>query len=107
MAVDIAPCLLNTFPKRMLAIGRAITSAWPRAFEPAAPASQFIDQCRVAAAHGVESHHTRGACMETDTRPKPFYKSLYLQVIAAIVIGALLGHFYPHAGEAMKPLSTL
>jgi len=32
------------------------------------------------------------------------YKSLYLQVIVAIVIGVLLGHFYPHAGEAMKPL---
>src|SRR6185369_17800835 len=32
------------------------------------------------------------------------YKSLYLQVIVAIIIGVLLGHFYPHAGEAMKPL---
>ena len=35
---------------------------------------------------------------------KPLYKSLYLQVIAAIVIGVLLGHFYPSAGESMKPL---
>jgi len=35
---------------------------------------------------------------------KPFYKSLYLQVITAIVIGVLLGHFYPQTGEAMKPL---
>ena len=35
---------------------------------------------------------------------KPFYKSLYMQVIAAIVIGILLGHFYPETGEAMKPL---
>jgi aerobic C4-dicarboxylate transport protein len=35
---------------------------------------------------------------------KPFYKSLYLQVITAIVIGALLGHFWPQTGEAMKPL---
>src|SRR5580765_2014529 len=35
---------------------------------------------------------------------KPFYKSLYFQVIVAIVIGVLLGHFYPHTGEAMKPL---
>ena len=26
---------------------------------------------------------------------KPFYKSLYFQVITAIVIGVLLGHFYP------------
>jgi len=35
---------------------------------------------------------------------KPLYKSLYFQVIVAIVIGVLLGHFYPATGEAMKPL---
>src|SRR5215217_4917518 len=35
---------------------------------------------------------------------KPLYRSLYLQVIVAIVIGVLLGHFYPATGEAMKPL---
>ena len=35
---------------------------------------------------------------------KPFYKSLYVQVIVAIVIGVLLGHFWPATGEAMKPL---
>ena len=42
--------------------------------------------------------------MNKDPVRKPFYKSLYLQVITAIVIGVLLGHFYPHTGEAMKPL---
>jgi aerobic C4-dicarboxylate transport protein len=35
---------------------------------------------------------------------KPLYQSLYLQVIVAIIIGVILGHFWPHAGEAMKPL---
>ena len=35
---------------------------------------------------------------------KPLYRSLYFQVITAIVIGVLLGHFYPATGEAMKPL---
>ena len=35
---------------------------------------------------------------------KPFYKSLYLQVIAAIIIGVLLGHFFPSTAESMKPL---
>ncbi len=35
---------------------------------------------------------------------QPLYRSLYAQVITAIVIGVLLGHFYPAAGEAMKPL---
>ncbi len=36
--------------------------------------------------------------------PRPFYRHLYAQVLAAIVIGALLGHFAPATGEAMKPL---
>ena len=35
---------------------------------------------------------------------QPLYKSLYFQVIVAIVIGVLLGHFYPDTGAAMKPL---
>jgi aerobic C4-dicarboxylate transport protein len=34
---------------------------------------------------------------------KPLYQSLYFQVIVAIVIGVVLGHFYPEAGVAMKP----
>lgn len=37
-------------------------------------------------------------------RSQPIYKSLYFQVISAIVIGVLLGHFYPETGAAMKPL---
>jgi aerobic C4-dicarboxylate transport protein len=35
---------------------------------------------------------------------KQFYKTLYFQVVTAIVIGALLGHFYPALGALMKPL---
>lgn len=35
---------------------------------------------------------------------RKIYKSLYFQVLAAIVIGVLLGYFYPAAGAAMKPL---
>jgi aerobic C4-dicarboxylate transport protein len=42
--------------------------------------------------------------MDKDLTPKPFYKSLYFQVITAILIGVLLGHFYPATGTAMKPL---
>src|ERR1700709_2318765 len=42
--------------------------------------------------------------MDHQPTAKPFYKSLYLQVITAIIIGVLIGHFYPHTGEAMKPL---
>lgn len=35
---------------------------------------------------------------------KPFYKSLYVQVLVAIAIGILLGHFFPETGVALKPL---
>src|SRR5687768_13224960 len=37
-------------------------------------------------------------------KSKPLYQSLYFQVITAIIIGVLLGHFYPETGAAMKPL---
>jgi aerobic C4-dicarboxylate transport protein len=42
--------------------------------------------------------------MQMKKTGKPIYKSLYFQVITAIVIGVLLGHFYPETGAAMKPL---
>ncbi|WP_263146447.1 dicarboxylate/amino acid:cation symporter [Pseudomonas sp. RIT-PI-AD] len=35
---------------------------------------------------------------------KPFYKSLYVQVLVAIAIGIALGHFYPQTAVALKPL---
>ncbi|PVZ82165.1 C4-dicarboxylate transporter DctA [Serratia sp. S1B] len=35
---------------------------------------------------------------------KPLYKSLYFQVLTAITLGVLLGHFYPDLGAQMKPL---
>ena len=36
--------------------------------------------------------------------PLPWYRHLYVQVLVAIVAGALLGHLQPALGEAMKPL---
>jgi aerobic C4-dicarboxylate transport protein len=42
--------------------------------------------------------------MEQQAARKPLYKSLYFQVVTAIVIGVLLGYFAPQTGEAMKPL---
>ncbi len=35
---------------------------------------------------------------------KPIYKSLYVQVLTAIIIGVALGYFYPSLGADMKPL---
>ena len=42
--------------------------------------------------------------MDKDPTPRPIWKSLYAQVITAIIIGVVLGNFWPQAGEAMKPL---
>ncbi|WP_173910993.1 dicarboxylate/amino acid:cation symporter [Acinetobacter sp. Marseille-Q1618] len=41
---------------------------------------------------------------EKPKKPQKFYQILYVQVIAAIVLGILLGHFYPDVGESLKPL---
>ncbi|MGA0607282.1 dicarboxylate/amino acid:cation symporter [Phenylobacterium sp. VNQ135] len=34
----------------------------------------------------------------------PFWAHLYVQVLAAIVMGAAIGHFWPEIGESLKPL---
>jgi len=41
---------------------------------------------------------------EPHPQRKPLYQHLYVQVIAAIVLGVILGHFSPGLGEQMKPL---
>src|SRR5450755_2816536 len=48
--------------------------------------------------------HFKETSVDHQPVSKPLYKSLYFQVITAIVIGVLLGHFWPQTGEAMKPL---
>jgi aerobic C4-dicarboxylate transport protein len=35
---------------------------------------------------------------------RPWYTVLYVQVLIAIAVGVVLGHYYPDAGKAMKPL---
>lgn len=37
-------------------------------------------------------------------KKKPLYKVLYVQVIFAIVVGVILGHYYPSLATEMKPL---
>ena len=37
-------------------------------------------------------------------RRKPFYAQLYVQVLAAIALGALIGHLFPDFGASLKPL---
>ncbi|HNJ46801.1 MAG TPA: dicarboxylate/amino acid:cation symporter [Novosphingobium sp.] len=41
---------------------------------------------------------------ETTERRLPLHRQLYAQVLTAIVAGALLGHFFPELGTALKPL---
>ncbi len=42
--------------------------------------------------------------MQTVATREPIYRSLYFQVLVAIGVGALLGHYAPATGAAMKPL---
>ena len=35
---------------------------------------------------------------------RSIFKSLYVQVLFAVIVGVLLGHFYPEVGVDMKPL---
>ena len=42
--------------------------------------------------------------MSLSTGRTPLYKSLYVQVLAAVIFGVLLGHFFPQTGAEMKPL---
>jgi len=36
--------------------------------------------------------------------PKPIYRQLYFQVVAAILLGVTVGHFWPEIGASLKPL---
>jgi len=35
---------------------------------------------------------------------RPWYRQLYVQVVIAILLGVIIGHFWPATGEALKPL---
>jgi aerobic C4-dicarboxylate transport protein len=50
---------------------------------------------------------TESAATETArpaARRQPWYKILYIQVLIAIVLGVLVGRFYPDLGKELKPL---
>jgi aerobic C4-dicarboxylate transport protein len=45
--------------------------------------------------------------IESDTgavSPPPLWRHLYVQVLVAIALGVLVGHFWPETGAALKPL---
>ena len=37
-------------------------------------------------------------------KSKPFYRTLWGQVVIALLLAILYGHFYPSSGVAMRPL---
>ncbi len=42
--------------------------------------------------------------MTVPPKRRPWYRILYAQVLVAVFLGILTGHFFPYAGMAMKPL---
>jgi aerobic C4-dicarboxylate transport protein len=42
--------------------------------------------------------------MATSSKRTPWYRLLYLQVLAAVMLGALVGYCFPHFGQLLKPL---
>jgi aerobic C4-dicarboxylate transport protein len=45
-----------------------------------------------------------GAPHATPPKHKKFYQALYFQVVVGLVIGVLVGHFWPDVGASLKPL---
>jgi len=41
---------------------------------------------------------------QTTTRRKPLYKQIYFWVLVGIVLGILVGHFFPKTGQALEPI---
>ena len=40
----------------------------------------------------------------TTASSRPWYSILYIQVLIAIALGIVLGHYFPDTGKALKPL---
>src|SRR5882672_246236 len=83
-------------------------SRWPRAINwpslgrLSATVGQYDKSRRSPTGGGGDMAHATAAAPSA-THGKPFYHSLYVQVLTAIAIGIALGHFYPQLGEQMKP----
>lgn len=45
--------------------------------------------------------------MQEPSTPQPFYNNLTFRVIIAVVVGIILGAFFPETGAAMKPLGDI
>ena len=52
----------------------------------------------------IRRTRSQSSHMPTQTRKKPLYAHLYVQVLAGIALGVVLGYVAPGTGAAMKPL---
>ena len=99
------PVLRYVQPARVRGRSRRARGRWASRTRPAVrwcvPATTPTARPRQPAPRDIEQRTAfDGDSRWTKTRPgKPLYKSLYFQVITAIVIGVLLGHFYPETGD--------
>ena len=81
-----------------------MVASLPRIGQPSDGHRRCAGAVQAAPKHrGNRIAHAKSAVAGT-THGKPFYQSLYVQVLTAIAIGVALGHFYPEIGEQMKPL---
>src|ERR687890_2757395 len=56
-------------------------------------------------AHDDMAAHSEQASGQSGRR-KPLYKQIYFWVLVGIVLGILVGHFFPAAGTALEPVGT-
>ena len=59
---------------------------------------------RGAKEHKTGPMHIASSEPGESAKPQRWYSHLYFQVLVAIALGVLIGHFRPDAGEALKPL---
>jgi aerobic C4-dicarboxylate transport protein len=78
--------------------GRGQNEAKTRGAKTAAEESRTLSAQEDILLHSVDAHAAAPA------GPRPFWTHLYFQVLVAIALGALIGHFWPDLGKDLKPL---
>jgi len=68
------------------------------------PIVKSLPQTEIRSAISIKNLSLFWNAMQTAPNLKKIHQHLYYQVLAAVVAGVLLGHFYPDAAVGMKPL---
>lgn len=72
--------------------------------EQALPAAVSIGGVGGAREYQRASMHIASSHSDDHAATRRWYGHLYFQVLIAITVGVFIGHFWPEAGEALKPL---